>query len=315
MLGHAVADALGVPVEFCSRDELKSSPVEDMRGFGSHNVPLGTFSDDTSMSIAALDAIKGGKLDYLGVMRNLVNWYYDADYTSTGEVFDIGGTCHRAIRSFKLSGCATPHGHGESGEFSAGNGGVMRIHPFALYAYYKTGDISERLKIIHEATALTHAHPRCLVGSGIFSIILWEVISGGGKEAVLRGAQAARKIYSKKSRLVTKEMAEETVHYDRLLTSLCDEESARLIPESEIRSTGYVVDTVEAAVWSVLTTDDYKSAVLRAVNLGSDTDTVGAVAGALAGALYGYDAIPEKWLSSLLGRDRIAQMCKDLAKI
>ena len=314
MLGHAVADALGVPVEFNSRESLKTSPVLNMRGFGTHDMPAGTFSDDTSMSIAALDAIKGGELDYLAVMRNFSDWCFSAKYTATGETFDIGGTCYRAISDFVSSGAVSAFGHGETGEFSCGNGGLMRIHPFSLYAYYTTDDIVERLKIIHDATALTHAHPRCIVGSGIYSIILWELLDGGGKEAITRGAEQALGIYSKKSKLFPSSIVNETEHFIRIFEALSIEDGAFEIQESEIRSTGYVVDTLEAALWSVMTTKDYRSAVLRAVNLGSDTDTVGAVTGGIAGALYGSGGIPREWLSELIGKEHIESMCLEFAR-
>ena len=309
MLGHAVADAVGVPAEFKSRAELAAAPVTDMVGYGTHNQPKGTFSDDTSMSIAALDAIKYGELDYLGVMKNFAAWYNDAAYTSSGVFFDIGGSCLRAITSFSGSGAKTPHGHAEKGEFSCGNGGLMRIHPFSLYAYYKTEDLSERLKIIHDATALTHAHPRCLLASGIFSIILWELMKSPDKSAFERGISIARHAYSQSEGMMNKSISSELGHFHRILISLSTVFGALGVTEDEIRSTGYTVDTLEAAIWCVLTTNDYKSAVRRAVNLGSDTDTVAAVCGALAGALYGVEGIPADWLASLVGRESIEKMC------
>lgn len=313
VLGHAVGDALGVPVEFCSREKLCANPVSDMRGYGTHGQPRGAFSDDTSMSIAALDAIKGGELDYLGVMRNFAAWYNEGKYTATGEVFDIGGTCCRTIRSFVSSGSQSPFGHGESDEFSCGNGALMRIHPFSLFAYFKTEDTAERLRIVHEATSLTHAHPRCTVASGIYSLMLWAILNGRGREGVLEGAARVKEFYfSPTSEFYS--FSGELKYYERLLDVLSDEKGSHRVEESEIRSTGYVVDSLEAAVWCIMTTNDYKSALLRAVNLGSDTDTVAAIAGGLAGALYGMGSIPSEWIKALLGRESIEAMCLGLAK-
>ncbi len=310
MLGHAVADALGVPVEFSSRGELCKNPVVDMREFGTHNQPRGTFSDDTSMSIAALDAISGGEPDYLGTMKNFVLWYERGDYTSGGSTFDIGSSCLCAINSFCISGEKEAFGHAETGEFSCGNGALMRIHPFAMLAYYKNDDIEERLKIIYDATSLTHAHPRCLIASGIYSLILFEIMNGGGKESISRGISLAREVYKIGSPHMSVEFSEEIDHFKRIFEMLGDEKSARAMGDRDIRSSGYVIDSLEAALWSVLTTEDYKSAVLRAVNLGEDTDTVAAIAGGLAGALYGMNAIPAEWLSALLGREAIESMCE-----
>jgi ADP-ribosylglycohydrolase len=100
MLGHAIGDALGVPVEFRSREELREAPVTDMIGYGTYSVPAGTWSDDTSMALAALDSLASGKLNWFEIMLNFVKWLADGAYTSTGEVFDVGGTCKRAILKF-----------------------------------------------------------------------------------------------------------------------------------------------------------------------------------------------------------------------
>ncbi len=314
MLGHAVADAVGVPAEFRSRGELRSDPITDMTGYGTHYQPKGTFSDDTSMSIAALDAIKGGELDYLGVMKNFSAWYNRSEYTASGVFFDIGNSCLRAISSFDSDGEKRAFGHGETGAYSCGNGGLMRIHPFALYAFYKEEDTGRRMKIVHDGTALTHAHPRCLLGSGIFSLILGELIRKPEKASVTRGAASALLYYSKAGENGSPELSGEIQTYKRVFKSLATVTGCERTTEDEIRSTGYVVDTLEAAMWCIMSTNDYKSAVLRAVNLGEDTDTVAAVAGALAGALYGVEGIPEEWLRALVGRDMIEDMCETFAE-
>lgn len=100
MIGHAVGDALGVPVEFCSRGEIAKNPVNDMRGFGTYPVPAGAWSDDTSMSIAALDSLANGEVDLDGIMENFVEWVEDGKYTPTGQSFDMGRTCLQAIRAY-----------------------------------------------------------------------------------------------------------------------------------------------------------------------------------------------------------------------
>lgn len=132
MLGHAVADALGVPVEFLSRQELKERPVTGMQGFGTSPVPAGSFSDDTSMSLAALDSLARGVLDWEGIMKNFGRWYHEDAYTPTGKMFDVGNTCSTAIENYTRHGmplwsCAP------ASERANGNGSLMRIHPFVLY--------------------------------------------------------------------------------------------------------------------------------------------------------------------------------------
>lgn len=303
MLGHAVADALGVPAEFRSRQMLRANPITDTVGYGTHGQPAGTFSDDTSMSIAALDSLADGKLDYTEIMNNFCDWCYGAKYTATDVTFDIGGSCYGAISEYRMNG-GNPTLCGRSGANENGNGSLMRIHPFALYLYYTKGERPEEytdsLVIIHNASRLTHAHSRSLIGCGIYSFILWELLRSPEKESIRRGLAGARAFYRGQSELS---------HYERLFTKIANVCNTP-IPDSEISGSGYVVHSLEAAVWCLLTTESYAECVLKAVNLGEDTDTVAAIAGGLAGALYGSRAIPEKWLNALLRRNVIEEMCK-----
>lgn len=294
MLGHAVADALGVPVEFCSREELDKKPVTDMEGFGTYPYPAGCWSDDTSMSLAALDSLADGKLDFDEIMCNFIKWYGQNEYTPTGELFDIGNACRCAIENYavhhkKISQC------GMTDDYSNGNGSLMRIHPFVLFSYYV--DCKDLwLDMIHAGSAITHAHRRSQIGCGIYAFILRELLSKADKSSVFNGLKKAGEFYQNE---------EELCHYRRLFDGDFPNTDRSLI-----KSSGYIVDTLEAAIWCLLNTDSYEDCVLKAVNLGKDTDTVAAVAGGLAGALYGCDAIPEKWLTVLKKRDEIESMCR-----
>ena len=295
MIGHAIGDALGVPVEFCERAELDTSPVTDMMGFGSYPVPAGAWSDDTSMSLAALDSLSKGEVNYDEIMENFVKWLDQGEYTPTGEAFDVGKTCLAAIRNYLADDKKSALKCGLTDEYSNGNGSLMRIHPFVLYTYVKKLPFAQWYELVKNGSALTHAHDRAEIGCLIYAIVLLHLLEKGSKEYIFLGLQRAR--YNLMD-------CAEFSHYDRIFRS----DFASLSRE-EIKSTGYVVDTLEAALWCVLTTSDYESAVLKAVNLGKDTDTVAAVAGGLAGALYGYDAIPEKWRNPLLKRDYIEELC------
>lgn len=287
MLGHAVADALGVPVEFQSRERLAAAPVTDMRGFGTYPYPAGCWSDDTSMSLAALDSLCGGRYDPDDIMEKFGAWYYRDDYTPTGTLFDIGNACRTAIENYFVrrkpaSEC------GLSGENSNGNGSLMRIHPFVLYAYAKNMPFSAWMPLVERASVLTHAHDRSKVGCGIYACILTALLDKPEKSAIPTALARAEEYYRTHP---------EITHYRALFSGgFADTEVAK------IKSGGYVVDTLLAAVWCLLTTAGYRECVLKAVNLGEDTDTVAAVAGGLAGALYGYDAIPHEWLSVLKKR-------------
>ena len=289
MLGLAVADALGVPAEFRAREELDADPVTGMRAYGTHHMPAGTWSDDTSMTLCALDALAQPEFSWDAVMENFVRWYRDAEFTANGVMFDIGISCRRAIDNYarqhrKPLRCGLKDAH------SNGNGSLMRILPFILYA-------PEDLGFIEEASDLTHAHRRSEMACGVYALLLEEILEQGrdGIPAALKKAEA---VYGDE---------DEWTYYAPLLTI---ETRSR----GSIRSGGYVVDTLEAALWCLLTTESYRGCVLKAVNLGEDTDTVAAVAGGLAGALYGMEGIPQEWLDALLRREDIEELCEKAAQ-
>jgi ADP-ribosylglycohydrolase len=300
MIGHAVGDALGVPVEFCAREELLKNPVMDMMGFGSYPMPAGAWSDDTSMSVAALDSLANGEILYDEIMGNFVKWANLDDYTPTGEMFDIGVTCKKAIRKFVEEEGISPLACGLPYENANGNGSLMRIHPFVLMVYFRE-DLRPLADMIFEnASRLTHAHERSVLACKIYGRVLFSLIEKPSRESVFKALAEAKAIYEDNS---------EHSAYRRLF--LDDFEA---LPAREIRSSGYVVDTLEAAIWCLLTTGNYAECVLKAVNLGEDTDTVAAVAGGLAGALYGYETIPKKWRDTLIKRAYIEEMCDRAAK-
>lgn len=300
MIGHATGDALGVPVEFCTREELDKSPVTDMEGYGSYPVPEGCWSDDTSMSLAALDSLKEGKLDFEDIMGNFLDWLYGDKYTPTGQLFDIGHTCLDALKNYRYGEGRAATECGMDGEYSNGNGSLMRIHPFVLYAYAKNMSIEDTMTMIDLASAMTHAHNRSKLACKIYAF-------------VLLGLLRERSIFSIERSLVFAKNylrdEEEISHFERLFSKDFKE-----TPREEINSSAYVVDTLEAAIWCVLTTKGYKECVLKAANLGKDTDTVAAIAGGLAAALYGYDSIPKSWRDTLKRRDYIELICDTCAE-
>ncbi len=298
-LGHAVGDALGVPVEFCTREELDADPVTDMRGFGTYPYPAGCFSDDTSMALAMLDSLSSGKIDWDDMMIKFGAWYFDDAYTPTGVTFDCGGTCATAIencfaRDLPVAEC------GLSGEHSNGNGSLMRMYPISLIAYRPQEKPDSTDELIDQASALTHAHERARLGCKIYTRVLHALLKTPERAAIKNALREAGALYAN---------SPDFPHYERLCSPDFD-----TLPRKSIRSTGYVVDTLEAAIWCVLTTDGYQKCVCKAVNLGEDTDTVAAVAGSLAGALYGYGAIPEEWLNTLKRRAYIEDLCEKLCK-
>ena len=311
MLGHAIGDALGVPVEFLSRDKLDTSPVTEMKGFGTYYVPAGAWSDDTSMSLAALESLAKGEINYFEIMVNFSKWLEEGMFTPTGDTFDVGKTCLRSILDFiyacysKENSCFMPSEFditkcGQQGEFYNGNGSLMRIHPFTLMTWTDKSLKPNFEEIIDKASALTHGHERSKLACRIYSLILFNLLDMPTKYSVNLALNMAKCRYCQ---------SPEYEHFERLFDVNFDK-----LDRDSIKSSGYVIDTLEAAVWCLLTTDSYKECVLKAVNLGDDTDTVAAIAGGLAGALYGYDAIPKEWLDTLIKRDYIEELCEQAAE-
>ena len=300
ILGHAVADALGVPVEFVSREELREEPLVKMEGYGTYEVPAGSWSDDTSMALAALDSLASGRVDYFDIMTKFFEWQNEGKYTPTGTTFDIGTTCMRAIRCFvalcEKGEAFDPLSCGQRGEYNNGNGSLMRIHPFALMAWYDRDCRPAFEEMIDCGSALTHAHPRSLLACRIYALLLYHLLEVPSREVIPFALEVAKERYQSHP---------EYPHFARLLEGKIQE-----VEEAQIESDGYVIHTLEAAVWCLLTTNSYRDCVLKAVNLGEDTDTTAAVAGGLAGALYGYENIPAEWKDTLIKRAEIEALCE-----
>ena len=297
IIGHAVGDALGVPVEFATREELDNAPVTDMEGYGTYPMPAGSWSDDTSMSLCTMDVLGQYGLDYDRIMENFGKWYYNDEFTPTGEMFDVGNTCSIAIENYVLN--KKPYYEcGRNRERDNGNGSLMRIHPVVLYLAHKDMAIEEKIEIVHTMSALTHAHQRSKIGCGIYAFILWDLLKNPTMSVIKDGLDKAEQFYQGQPELT---------HYSRLF-----ERTFIITKRKDIKSSGYIVATLEAAIWCLLTTNSYKDAVLKAVNLGDDTDTVAAVVGGLAGALYGYNAIPQEWRDTLIKRVYIENLCEKI---
>lgn len=310
ILALCVADALGVPAEFQSREQLAVDPVSGMRGYGSHAVPAGSWSDDSSMALCLADSIgETGGVDYDDIMGRFVRWVEDGAYTPHGKLFDIGRICMEAVRRYELGTPALECGGRE--ETDNGNGSLMRILPAAFFLFPKYGapfsGSPEAMEEIHRLSSLTHAHPRSQIACGIYLNVASELMAGRDLAyALLNGLSGAAGYYEKQPRF-----REELSHYRRLL----DFPSFVCLPEEEIRSGGYVVETLEAAFWCLSLTDSYPECALKAVNLGDDTDTTAAVAGGLAGLWYGRLAIPKEWLEGLAKREEIERICSGIDKL
>ena len=305
IMGVVVGDALGCPVQFETREKVATHPVVGMRGYGTFNLPEGSWTDDSSLTLALLDSIRRKKtIDLDDIMENFMKWLYDGEFTPYGQSYDIGRGTMAAIYEYKKHRKAKKCGGDDEG--NNGNGSLMRILPVCIFCSEKksSGEFSDQdvIKTVHAVGGLTHAHIRANIACGLYFFMVHHILTGSGSLPELLQAGLTEGFAFYESYLADKENLH---YYDRLR----DLEVFSRTPEEKIKSSGYVVDSLEAAVWSLITTDCFDRALLKAVNLGKDTDSVAAIAGGLGGLYYGYSAIPEDWLAVIKRRDWIEEMC------
>jgi len=299
LFGLAVGDAIGVPVEFKSRQTIAHKPVTDMIGYGTYNLPPGTWSDDGSLTFCLAEALTQD-FDLQVVADNFVQWYFHKFWTPRGDVFDIGIATRDAI--VRLAKGVQPALAGGTGENSNGNGSLMRILPLLFYIKHKP--VEERFEITRSVSAITHGHIRSVIACFYYLEFAAHLLSGKDKFDTYKTLQTSVQAFLESIAISKSEIGV----YDRLLNA-----DIHSLPESKIQSSGYVVHTLEASIWCLLTTDNYRDAVLKAVNLGEDTDTTGAVTGGLAGLLYGIEGIPSQWIQQLARRDDIEDLAERMS--
>jgi ADP-ribosyl-[dinitrogen reductase] hydrolase len=300
LFGVAVGDALGVPVEFKSRATIRQNPVRDMIGYGTYNLPPGTFSDDSSMTFCLAEALAGDfSLDALS--QNFIRWRYHNDWTPLGEVFDIGIATRQAIS--RLHAGEIPELAGGMEVNSNGNGSLMRILPLVFHLWEQP--VEARYACTRQVSSLTHAHVRSAIACFYYLEFARLILGGKGRREAYRQLQHEFPQWLSMLGIVPEEQAV----FDRLLRR-----DISALPEDEIASSGYVVHTLEASIWCLLTTTNYAEAVLKAVNLGDDTDTTAAVTGGLAGLCYGMADIPAHWVAQMARRADIEDLAARMAR-
>jgi ADP-ribosylglycohydrolase len=298
LFGVAVGDALGVPVEFQPRGSFR---VAGMRGYGTYNQLPGTWSDDTSLTLCLADSLSRGFAPD-DIARNFIKWYDEGAFTARGEVFDIGISTAKAINRLKAG--IAPEEAGCAGVNENGNGSLMRIAPLVFYLFLTDKPEAERFQITKVVSSITHAHPWSVAACYIYLEYLRKLVLGMEKRAAYAELCGD---FSEGNSCID---ADTLGKFARILRS-----DISALPESVIKSGGFVIDTLEAALWCFLTTDSYRDAVLKAVNLGEDTDTTAAVTGALAGLAYGIKTIPTVWLESLAGYEEILRLSGAMADV
>lgn len=297
IIGHAIGDAMGVPIEFYEREKLLAHPVTDMiDGY----VPKGYWSDDTSMEIALIESFnQKGLFDYDDIMMKFSEWINKGKYTPSGKAFDMGRTCLNAIRKYD-EGMTKPVDCGLNDFYSNGNGSLMRILPVAYYCFYKKLEIQEIYQIVKDISSLTHANEISILGCYIYVNYAIFLLNGDDRYMAYH-----------KVKYINYSMFKQK--YLQLYSRILEEDISELKIE-DIKSSGYVVDTLEAVLWVFLNASSYREAIIASINLGGDTDTIGAITGSLAGILYGYGSIPQEWLHQLVKRDYLEDLSLEFEK-
>jgi len=284
LLGLAVGDAVGTTLEFTPRDTQPR--LTDMVGGGPFDLQPGEWTDDTAMALALGNSlVKADGFDPRDCMSRFVNWFRWGEYSCTGTCFDIGVATRTALQQFENDG------HPFAGSFdplSAGNGSLMRLSPVSIWGAHRGENVIA--DIARRQSRLTHAADECQDACEGFALLTSRAILGASRDEVLsslafNGSPRVAEIFAGSWR-----------------------DKAR----GQISSSGYVVHSLEAALWSVGKTDSFEEAVLLAANLGDDADTVAAITGQLAGALYGASGIPAHWRARLAWHDEIEQLARDL---
>jgi ADP-ribosyl-[dinitrogen reductase] hydrolase len=285
LLGLAVGDAVGTTVEFKPRGSFK--PLTDMVGGGPFNLQTGQWTDDTSMALClATSLVECGCFDPLDQMERYFRWINEGYLSSTGTCFDIGGTVAAALNRFQRNG--EPFA-GSTDPWSAGNGSIMRLAPIPMFYY---PDIKAAQYYAMESSRTTHGAEECLDACRLLAGMIVRALAGESQDGVVL---AEAESFAGSPKIVS------LAKGDYLYKS-----------EGEIRGSGYVVESLEAALWCFMNTSSYMDAVLTAANLGEDADTTAAVCGQLSGAYYGETGIPPSWLEKLAMGEEITDLAEKL---
>jgi ADP-ribosyl-[dinitrogen reductase] hydrolase len=287
LLGLAVGDAVGTTVEFKSRGSFP--PVTDMVGGGPFGLKPGQWTDDTSMTLClATSLITKKGFDPTDQMDRYWDWYRNGYLSSTGRCFDIGNTVRYALDRYHRTG--QPFSGSDSPN-SAGNGSLMRLAPLPMYYF---PDLEKIIHFAGESSRTTHGAQECIEACQLFAEMICLALSGQSKDQILFETKV--KVSAPKiNEIANGNYAQKTI--------------------TQVRGTGYVVESLEAALWCFYQTDTFESAILQAANLGDDADTTAAICGQIAGAYYGESKIPARWLEKLFMRNEIAELADKLSKV
>jgi ADP-ribosyl-[dinitrogen reductase] hydrolase len=283
LLGLAVGDALGTTLEFSPPGTF--TPIDDLIGGGPFNLKPGQWTDDTSMALClATSLIEQQGFDPIDQLERYVRWWREGYLSSTGTCFDIGSTVRSALARFLQTRTSYP---GSTDPRTAGNGSIMRLAPVVLYFARQP---EQAIHFAAESSRTTHGAAEAIAACRYFASLMLDALNGKSKEEVLRDQHTS---------------------FAPKIAAIASGSFKRKQPP-EIRGTGYVVDSLEAALWAFYHARDFHEGALLAVNLGDDADTTGAVYGQLAGAFYGEDNVPAAWRDTIAQRELIIELAEKL---
>ncbi len=288
LLGLAVGDAVGVTAEFRQRGSF--APVTDMTGGGPFKLPAGAWTDDTSMALClGTSLLECRGFEARDQMQRYLRWRDDGYLSSTGKCFDIGNTVREALTNFLETG--KPYS-GSVSELSAGNGSIMRLAPVPMYFY---PHFKATINYSNMSSWTTHGTTRCVEACQVLGAVLYRALAGMQKDEVLGDVVGETAVVVTDPELLT------IAHGDY-----------RTLTRDQVQGSGYVVRSLEAALWCFAVTESYEEAVLMAANLGDDADTTAAICGQVAGAYYGVSGMPDRWVQKVVMRDEILEMAEGL---
>lgn len=299
IIGFILGDAMGVPLEFSKRRNADNKVI-DMLEYGSHNLEKGSWSDDSSMVIATMKSIidNKGKIDYEDIMNNFIKWAENGEFTPNCKTFGIGRTTLRALYNYKSNNIKAIN-CGLDSIKDNGNGSLMRILPIIYYCYYNNSNDNEIYEIIKNTSSLTHSNNISILGCYIYTLYCIQLLKGNNK------IDSYKYIKNYDYNMFDNDVL-------RYCKRLLKEDISKLSID-DISSLGFVVDTLEAVIWCFLNSNSYDDSIIKAINLGNDADTIGALVGALSGIYY--SDININWIKEIKRIDYIEDIIKEFSNV
>lgn len=289
-VGLAIGDTLGMAVEFKSRGEF--TPLTEPIAGGPFNLPLGYWTDDTSMALCLADSLleENGYNSY-DVMDRYLAWRVEGYRSSTGKCFDIGNQVSTSLNNYMRDDGAIVHKDIKR-IWDSGNGSIMRLAPVVIASHASSNSLEETMEIARISARETHYSFEAEAGTAVFAALIYNTYTATSKEEVF--------VYGDFPR---------NDEFNKILKSV---ESAKNQDESSLNPSGYIVDSLVVAIWAFMHFDSFSEGALAVVNLGGDADTIGAIYGQVAGAYYGYEEIPKSWREKLYQEKMFVELAVNL---